>query len=337
MSVPRNLLCFFLAMTLLAPPFALGATGGTFKDLKPSDFGYDSAVDLQSRNIMKGFSNGTFRPNLAVNRAEAIKIIAEPLITPEEEKATQSTSFSDIDSSAWYVPSVEWAVKKKLIQGPPAAKAFHATRPVTKAEFLKMLFLAYGVDPNSYSEVQLPLSKDVTDPKAWYFPFFRYGISSSVVVAPRNGILGPSRSLTRIDVAVLLDRFLQYKSGARTQALLDLSFADLLSAQDALSKSNMKEAEPASARALLAARGALAVTPDSPAVKIAVKISEAMRALVKAYRAATVQDRTSVITFAKNAWDLAEQAKKFSPSATAIAQQIQKYARNFADTARKGK
>jgi hypothetical protein len=302
--------------------------------MDPGDFGYDAALYLQKRNIMSGYDNGTFRPDNLVTRSEAMKIIAFPLMNSKDETDSTGSDFIDVENKAWYVPYLNWAVKKGIVDPPSKSSQFRPSKSVTKAEFLKMLMLAYGVAPTTFGEITLPLASDVTDAKQWYYPYMRYAVSIGVTIIPKSGQLSPGRPLSRADVAVMLYRFLQYKDGERAQSILDAASNDIFATQDALDKQDLKNAQYASARALLLARGAHARMPDEKATKIEVKLSEAMRALVRAYEAGVKDDLDNVVKHSNDAWYLADQAAKIAGSNIQSSVDIKTYAKSFADTAR---
>lgn len=313
----------------------VAATSGSFSDVKPGDFGFEAVEYLKEKGILNGYDDGTFQPAKKVNRAEAIKIIAEPFMTDTEQKKIGKSVYTDVNDGDWYVPYVEWARQQlRILDGPPKTTLFHGTRPVTKAEFLKLMFLAYDVDPNSYSEIQLPLASDVTDTTAWYYPFFRYAVSTAVTTPAANGTYGAARELTRIDVAALMYRFFLYREGKTAQQLVNNAQADIVNVLNALEKSDIKEAEYASARALIGARGALTSAPDEGGVKSTVKLAEGFRALVRAYRAGLDNKFDDVIKLSGDAWYLGSQAKKLSPELPHSATQLQGYAQSLADSAR---
>lgn len=337
MRMPSSVVAVCVLGTQLCVPFAHAQTVRTFTDLQPGDFGYEAVVELVGKGIFSGYSDGTFRPQQKVTRSEALKIITSALMTDAERNAKPRSDFNDVPNDAWYLPYVSWAASKSIID--PASKTpnFNPSKSVLRVEFLKMLFRANSVDTNAFGEVTLPLASDVTDVKQWYYPYMRYALSSGVSVAPRTGLLSPNRELTRVDTAVLLFRFFQYRDGTGLQTLLDQTLAEITVTLDALEKNDLKRAEYASARALLAARGAHARNPDEAATKVAVKTSEAIRALVRAYKASIDNKIDDVIKLSQDAWFIAQQARTISPSASTIATQIQNYARTFADSARKQK
>ena len=307
-----------------------------FRDVPQGNFAYDAIVYLSDHNVLTGYADGTFKPDKKVNRAEALKLIASVFIPKTETVRLQSADFTDVPDDAWYLPSLEWALTKRVIDGPPTVGQFHPTRTVTKAEFLKMLYVSYGVDRKAFNDIVLPLSSDLTDTTAWYYPSLRYAVSTATTVISDSGLYGPHRELTRSDVALLLYRYTLYRNGQRTQELLTETRKDVESVIAALSKGNMDNAEYASARAILLARGALQTEPDEAVVKVAVKIAEGYRALTRAYRAGLGGDVNAVIKLSADASTLASQARKISADAKTLADQLDQYAKSFAQQA-KGK
>ncbi|NOS66762.1 MAG: S-layer homology domain-containing protein [Candidatus Peribacteraceae bacterium] len=334
-SRPRLLSSLFSAALLALAACPISVSAAEFSDVPKSHFAHDAIIYLANRDIFAGYSDGTFKPDAKVNRAEALKIIASNFIPKSQTVRVKSVDFTDVPDDAWYLPSLVWALPKKIVNGPPAATSFYPTRTVTKIEFLKMLFTAYGVDPKSFNDIALPLSSDVTDVKAWYYPSMRYAVATATTIVPESGVLGPARELTRADVALLLYRFTLYRDGQRTQELLTETKKDVERIITFLAKGDVRSAEYASARAILIARGALQTDPDAPIVKVAVKIAEGYRALTRAYRASLNSDLDSVRKLAADAATLAGQARKLSGEAKVLADQLEKYAKSFSDQARK--
>lgn len=308
----------------------------SFSDLPASHQAYSAVQYLSSHGILQGYNDGTFRPDKKVTRAEAIKIIAASIA--QGKIFTPGTSaYADIPAGVWYEPYVTFAWKELgIIDGPPTATMFHGERTVTTVEFLKILLLAHKVDPQSYSEIQLHLSSDVTDPAAWYYPYVRYALSSSILSVQENGTLNPAQQLSRAQVALFLHSFLTYKEGRQTQNLLSSAETDLVNTLKMLDEKHPEQAEFASARALLAARGAHTSHPDVPLVQGALKITQAFRALVRAYKAGSEGSLDNAISLSKEAWALAEEAKAKSAELLDLSLQVQGIAQNMAETARQG-
>jgi len=271
----RYVALFVGAVFLFAPVFA-HAQEQAFPDVPPDHFAYDAIQFLQKNGIVSGNPDGTFKPDAKVSRAAAAKLVVAPLITNEQLEQAQNakSSYTDVPEDVWYKPYVELARVAGIIDGPPKKTAFLGASNVIKVEFFKMLQLANNVDPNSYSEIRLPLSQDVSNVDEWYYPYMRYGIASSLTMISTEGTLNPAKDLTRAETALLLYRFLMYTSGLRTQALLSEAENEILIILSSLEDNDITEAEYASARALLAARGALTSRPNESIVQAAVKITE---------------------------------------------------------------
>lgn len=315
-----------------APVFAQEPV--SFQDVSRTHAAFEAVEYLKQKGVISGYADGTFRPANQVNRAEAVKILVAPLVNAQQLGQFETTSYQDISEGAWYASYVEVARQSlRIVDGPPATTLFHGDRPVKKAEFLKMLLLAHKVDPHSYDEIKLPLSQDVTNTDEWFYPYLRYAVSSSMTMVTANGLFSPGRELTRADVALLLHRYLLYKEGRRTQVLLSEAEKEIQNVLASLDKNDIAQAEYASARALLAARGALA-SKTEPVTRGAVKTTEAFRALVRAYRQGISGDLDAVISLSSDAWNLAAKAKEFDPSLSATTTRIQKMANNLADSAR---
>ncbi|MBI3331957.1 S-layer homology domain-containing protein [Candidatus Peregrinibacteria bacterium] len=322
-----------LLLSAAAPAFAQPAP--SFSDLPSGHAAFEAVEYLKTQGVISGYADGTFKPNAKVNRAEAVKILIAPLVNAQQLGQLAHTPYEDVAADAWYRPYVEAARQSfGIIDGPPQTTVFHGERPVLKVEFIKMLLLANKADVGAYGEIKLPLSVDVTNTEEWFYPYIRYAVSSSITMISADGTLSPGRELTRSDVALFLHRFLMYREGRRTQALLSEAETEIHNILDSLEKNDITQAEQASARALIAARGAHASKPTEAVTQGAVKTTEAFRALVRAYRAGVSGDLDTVIALASEAWNLAAKAKELDPTLASISDQVQQTAKNMADSAR---
>ena len=336
----RSLFLTLLAALLTASPLTHAEEEVKFSDVPEDHFAHGAIYFLQKNGILNGYDDGTFRPNTLVNRAEAVKIIVSPLITANQLKTakTAKSTYTDVADDAWFKPYVELARVSNIIDGPPKKTEFKGGDPVIKAEFLKIVQTAFGADPHgAFSEIVLPLSTDIADTDAWFYPYFRYGIASSMTMVSKDGTLDPGREITRAEAAVLLYRFIMYNDNRRNQALLSVAENEILIVIALLNEKNLVQAEYASARALLAARGAHLSKPNEGIVKGAVKVTEAFRALVRAYKAGTAEFYDETIRLAGEAWNLGARGKEFAPELSDISDQVQSIAKNIADNAREQK
>lgn len=86
--------------------------------------------------IIGGYTDGTFRPDQNVNRAEALKML---FITGGVEvgKVTENP-FSDVDAGGWYAPYVLTSYNKGIVKGYDDG-TFRAGQSITRAEMSKIV------------------------------------------------------------------------------------------------------------------------------------------------------------------------------------------------------
>ncbi len=336
-----------LVLSIFSPP---AFAQQSFTDVPQDHPAYAAIEHLKSIGVLQGYpdpkalgaplrggdpSGRTFQPDRTVNRAEATKIIVAPRATADALATFTTSPFMDVPEGVWYLPYAEMGRQVfGFLDGPPKRMKFEGERGVQKVEFLKMLLTTYQVDTSAFSEITLPLARDVTDANAWYYPHLRYSLTASMTMVGNDGLLSPAKPLTRGEVALLLYRFLMYRENRRTQALLSEAEQEIVRILDALGKNDILQAEYASARALLASRGAHASRPDTPLVKAALKVTEAFRTLVRAYRAGLNKDFNMVIELTKQAWTLSNQALEYSADMGPIVEQLQASAHAMAESAR---
>ena len=274
-----------------------------------------------------------FHPSDKLTRAQAAKIIIAPLVRPEELAKVTATTFTDVAPTAWYMPYVEAARQLKIIDSVPT---FNPDKPVTKAGFMKMLLTAKKLDYNgAFSDFTAPLATDTANKSDWFYPVMRYGLAASMTAVGQDGNLSPSREITRADMALLYYRLEMYMADRRTQALLSQAETDIGNVLQMLDAKNIQQAEYASNRSILTARGALTSRPNEALVQGAVKVAKGFQFLVLAYKAGVSGDLDGVLKNAKDAYASADKAKSLSPGLSVVTTQMQTIAKNMADEARK--
>lgn len=306
------------------------ASAQNFTDLPAGSPVLAAAEYLQSKGIIQAAAK--FNPNDKLNRAQAAKILVVPLVSADELAKITSAKFSDVPQKEWYMQYAEAARALGIVD---SAAKFNPSAPLTKAAFIKMLLSSKEIDyAGAFSDMQLPLSSDVGSTSDWFYPVMRFALASSMTAANEGGLLSPGQELTRGDMALLYHRLDMYLAGRRTQALLSQTETDISNVLQLLDAQVLDQAEWASARSIIAARGALAVKPDEPLVKGAMKVAEGFQSLLLAYKAGVEGRLEDVIAQAKAAYGSAEKAKSFSATLTSITDQMKAIAKSMADEAR---
>ncbi|MDX9970452.1 MAG: S-layer homology domain-containing protein [Candidatus Gracilibacteria bacterium] len=111
---------------------------------------------LKEWGILNGYSDGSFKPENEINRAELLKVLT--LAAGHSPSEAYGNCFPDV-KDGWFAPYVCFARTKGWING-YADGTFKPSQSVSKAEALKMIFNAFeievaGTDSDVYKDVKV--------------------------------------------------------------------------------------------------------------------------------------------------------------------------------------
>jgi hypothetical protein len=195
-----------LAGTVLASLLAVPSMGLAASNLPLSDIAQNAhknaILKLNYAGVLKGYTDGTFKPDKEVTRAEFAKIAVLAMgYTEEQAKLLQGTTvFKDIPAGHWATGYINLAVSQGIIKGYPDG-TFKPNNNVKVAEALTVYVqgLKIGVTPSTTGQ--------------WYHPYLleanKAGIYDSVEM--------PTAAAKRDVVAKFTDNFMEtpvYANGA---------------------------------------------------------------------------------------------------------------------------
>lgn len=155
---------------------------------------------LKDNGIMKGYPDGSFRPDKPVNRAEVIKIIVVALGEPKDI-GKHKGCFKDVNSE-WFAPYGCYAKWKGWVKG-YADGGYHPSNDVNRAELLKMVVEAYGLTPETAPPEGSAFAS--LDPDAWYAKYVwtaeAAGLMTAWEAAGPDNLNSPA---TRLEVATAI-------------------------------------------------------------------------------------------------------------------------------------
>ncbi|MDO8649127.1 MAG: glycosyl hydrolase family 18 protein [Candidatus Peregrinibacteria bacterium] len=120
------------------------AFGHVFPDISPSQPYAEDVRSLAAAGIVRGYPDGTFRPESSINRAEFLTLTLRAQTALSSPSDPGPLPFSDTDASAWYAPSLRTAIALGLVRGYPDG-TFRPAKAVNGAEALKILSIAFGI------------------------------------------------------------------------------------------------------------------------------------------------------------------------------------------------
>lgn len=170
-----------------------------FSDVGKSSPYYEAIHALAQDGVINGYSDGTFKPNLTVNRVEALKMLT--LAFNLDTDSRSPLPFTDTDPSAWYAQTLATAVGKAIVKG-YSDGTFKPSNVVNVAEYLKILYLTAGIQPN----VQVAANPYADVPKDSWFAPFAYLTNKQNLIDVTNNRLNANEGMTRGNVAETIYR-----------------------------------------------------------------------------------------------------------------------------------
>ncbi len=149
---------FLGSLLLVTPAFA------AFSDVPSSHVNADAIAYVQTKGIVQGYADGSFKPDAPINRAEFVQILMNAIYGPSAVPM-HPTCFSDVDSAAWYNRAVCLAVDKEAVGG-YSDGTFRPAQNINFAEAAKIITNVMG---------SVHVSPDDISP---YFPWYKLYIDA---------------------------------------------------------------------------------------------------------------------------------------------------------------
>jgi hypothetical protein len=163
---------------------------------------YETAITYLFENkIISGYSDGTFKPDNTINRAEFLKMILNSAYT-EKEIGSYNYCFTDVKNE-WFSPFVCFAFRQKIVEGYGDGN-FKPGNEISFVEASKILV-------NTQKIPQEP------DPEIWYYGFVKALEENNYI--PKS-ILSLDKKITRGEMSEMLYRILEENHDLPSQILL---------------------------------------------------------------------------------------------------------------------
>lgn len=171
-----------LALPLVLAPSVAQTAKASFPDTQ-NYWAQPFIAALAERNIVKGYPDGTYRPEESVDRDEFASILQAAFNQPTERRIASGSVYKDVPQGYWAATQIESAYQMGFMSGYPGGY-FRPQQPVTKVEALVSLAqnlnlnqgdagrqqAATPVSPNSPALIQSPVNQSATQTPAQTAP-----------------------------------------------------------------------------------------------------------------------------------------------------------------------
>lgn len=170
-----------------------------FKDVGSSHPQFAAVEYLRQNNVLKGYTDGYFRPNRRITRAEFVTIMTNPFVLNQgranqcignDVADTDTVFFSDVYAQDWFAEDVCFAHEKDIIHG-YADGTFKANRTINFAEAAKIVARVMLLD----------VRKDMENDPNWYVVYI--DALKEIDAVPAN-VTRPTQYLTRGQMAEII-------------------------------------------------------------------------------------------------------------------------------------
>ena len=195
--LPLMISCGIIALIL---PHASDAQT-TFRDIE-GHWAQPCIENLSQRNIITGYGDGNFRPDLPVNRSEFATILSKAF--PDAPQVRQPINFVDIPSNYWAARSIQKAYQTGFLSG-YMGEIFNPLRKITREQVFVSLVSGLKYSP------RLPADEinAIFDDANAISNYARNAIAAAtenelIVNYPEVTNLNPNKLATRAEVAASL-------------------------------------------------------------------------------------------------------------------------------------
>ena len=286
---------------------------------------YYVAIDyLNKSGAIKGYDDGTFKPEKLVNRAEAVKIILAGSEIAAAESFTQF--FPDVNADHWFAPYVLKARELGFVKGNDTDGTFAPARQVNIAEFVKMLLAANSISTESF--VGKTLVPNI-DPNAWFAPYINYSAALGLIEKDAAGNVDPAKYLSRGEVASIMYLLAIIRKGSDTQFLLNQAEAEMAQIEVYIAANQITLAKSASELAVDITQQAYKNLPENNIVLGAAKIARAYDFLVDSFVNGVQGNIEEAVTMANSSIAKATEAWEANNATQPIAAHIKERSREI--------
>jgi ABC-type tungstate transport system permease subunit len=208
----RRLLAVALILAFLSMASVLPAHAASLSDIvgRPDQAVIERVV---AKGFMKGYPDGTFRPNVPVTRAEFIVALARSAgLDPVQSPAKTLT---DLPTSNWAAPLVYAALAKGWVSGYPDG-TFHPAANITREESMAVVAQRMGFEIRGMPcHVILDKVAGSEDLSEWA----RTAAAACVQEGMVQDVAKPTTAITRAQTAAYFPAILDYKA-PETQSMI---------------------------------------------------------------------------------------------------------------------
>lgn len=160
---------------------------------------------LQDLNLLKGYTDGTFKPNQVISRAEFVMILDRAFGFTGN---TETGSYADLTSDDWYHDVMVRANGSGIIEGTDR-EHLSPNQPISRQDAAVMVDRAFQLSTAMNEDSDLSKFQDADDISSYSEKALTYLVNENMIKG-FQGKLNPKAPITRAETAQLLSAMIAY-------------------------------------------------------------------------------------------------------------------------------
>lgn len=172
-----------------------------FKDVPSTYWAQTFIQELATRNIIKGFPDGSFRPNDPVTRAQFAAMLNQAI---NKNPIRSNVTFVDVPTSYWAAPAIQKSYTIGFMSGYPG-NIFKPNENIQRVQILVSLANGLGFVPAKPTATTMQAYSDASNIPNYALNSVAAATENRMVVNyPNIKLLNPNQPATRAEVAAFI-------------------------------------------------------------------------------------------------------------------------------------
>lgn len=191
----------------------------SFTDVGSDYWAYEDIKQAVYSGLLAGTATNTFSPETSLTRGMLVTILER--LQGDDEKASGTSSFSDVKADAYYADAVAWAEENNLIAGYTDG-TFKPNKAITREEFMTILFryaLTKQYDTGIENTEGLMSYSDEASVSDYSEEAMLWAVDHQYLRGTAANTLSPQSTTTRAQATAILMRFLNAENAIPVPSL----------------------------------------------------------------------------------------------------------------------
>ncbi len=176
-----------------------------YKDVKKNDWYFNSVKYITDKKIMNGLGNNEFGPSLSTTRG----MIATILYRLEGSPKATSSTFIDVEDTAYYAAPIAWAEANGIVNGYGEGK-FGPNDIITREQLVAIMYRYSNYkkyDTSVGEDTNILDYDDAIEISSYAIPAIQWACGESIVTGTSQTTIEPKGDATRAQVATIIMRY----------------------------------------------------------------------------------------------------------------------------------